>query len=102
MYGRGYSDAPNVPYTAGLYTTQLALLMQHVKWERAHVTGLSMVSVLKCCLFTLSSEGIETKGGGIATAFAASFPDLVTGKVVLIASTGLMEVRSILFRLSLI
>lgn len=36
----------------------------------------------------------QKQGGGIATAFAANFPDLVTGKVVLIASTGLMEVRA--------
>ncbi|KAL5527956.1 hypothetical protein ACEPAG_6757 [Sanghuangporus baumii] len=72
LYGRGYSDAPNMSYTGGLYTTQLALLMQHVHWERAHIVGLSM-------------------GGGIATSFAATFPNLTTGKVALIASTGIME-----------
>ena len=45
LYGRGYSDAPNMAYDAGLYTTQLALLMQYVRWERAHVVGFSMVSL---------------------------------------------------------
>ena len=44
LFGRGYSDAPShVPYTTGLYTTQLALLMQHVHWDEANVAGLSMV-----------------------------------------------------------
>ncbi|EJD01733.1 alpha/beta-hydrolase [Fomitiporia mediterranea MF3/22] len=72
LYGRGYSDAPYLPYSAGLYTTQLALLMQHVRWERAHIVGLSM-------------------GGGIASSFAANFPNLTTSKIALIAATGLME-----------
>ena len=33
------------------------------------------------------------QGGGIAVAFSAQFPHLVTDKVVLIASVGLMDVR---------
>jgi pimeloyl-ACP methyl ester carboxylesterase len=45
LYGRGYSDAPQATYDATFYATQLALLMQHVKWDRAHVIGLSMVSI---------------------------------------------------------
>ncbi|KAH8106444.1 alpha/beta-hydrolase [Phellopilus nigrolimitatus] len=72
LYGRGYSDAPSTPYHASLYTVQLALLMQHVRWDNAHIAALSM-------------------GGGIATAFAACFPHLTTGKIALIASTGLLE-----------
>lgn len=43
LYGRGYSDAPATTYDAALYATQLALLMQHVKWEKGYVAGLSMV-----------------------------------------------------------
>ena len=43
LYGRGYSDAPQRPYDTSLYVTQLALLMQHVRWEKAHIAGLSMV-----------------------------------------------------------
>ncbi|KAG1776489.1 hypothetical protein EV702DRAFT_971356, partial [Suillus placidus] len=31
LYGRGYSDAPQVTYDTTLHTTQLALLMQCVK-----------------------------------------------------------------------
>lgn len=72
LYGRGYSDAPQVTYDTTLHTTQLALLMQHVKWDNAFIVGLSM-------------------GGGIATAFSAHFPHLVNGKVALIASAGIME-----------
>ncbi|KAH9002272.1 Alpha/Beta hydrolase protein [Lactarius hatsudake] len=72
LYGRGYSDAPEITYDVSLYATQLALLMQHVKWGRAYVAGVSM-------------------GGGILAAFTASFPDLVDSKVALIAPTGLVE-----------
>ena len=43
LYGRGYSDAPQTTYDSGLYTTQLALPMQHVGWPRAHIAGVSMV-----------------------------------------------------------
>lgn len=43
LYGRGYSDAPDITYDASLYATQLALLMQHVKWPKAYVAGVSMV-----------------------------------------------------------
>ncbi|EJD43215.1 alpha/beta-hydrolase [Auricularia subglabra TFB-10046 SS5] len=72
LFGRGYTDAPNVPYTPALYTTQLALLLQHVQWKKAHIIGLSM-------------------GGAIATAFAADHPELVDGDIVLIAPVGLIE-----------
>ncbi|THH07929.1 hypothetical protein EW146_g9158 [Bondarzewia mesenterica] len=72
LYGRGYSDAPQVTYDASLYATQLALLMQHVKWDKAFIAGVSM-------------------GGGIAAAFNHHFPHLVDGKVALIASAGLIE-----------
>ena len=43
LYGRGYSDAPQTTYDTKLYTTQLALLMQYLKWEKALVAGNSMV-----------------------------------------------------------
>ncbi|KAI0268094.1 alpha/beta-hydrolase [Gloeopeniophorella convolvens] len=72
LYGRGYSDAPEITYDASLYATQLALLMQHVKWPKANIAGVSM-------------------GGGILAAFTAYFPDLVDAKVALIAPTGLVE-----------
>ncbi|KAG2132200.1 Alpha/Beta hydrolase protein [Suillus cothurnatus] len=76
LYGRGYSDAPQVTYDTTFHTTQLALLMQYVKWDNAFIVGLSM-------------------GGGIATAFSAHFPHLVNGKVALIASAGIMESNDI-------
>ncbi|KAF8998866.1 Alpha/Beta hydrolase protein [Cyathus striatus] len=72
LYGRGYSDAPETTYVTALYTTQLALLMQHLKWDKAIVAGLSM-------------------GGAIAAAFTSHFPHLVDDKVILIASAGIIE-----------
>ncbi|KAJ7438795.1 Alpha/Beta hydrolase protein [Mycena galericulata] len=73
LYGRGYSDAPaGVAYDPQLYVTQLALLLQHVRWPRARLVGVSM-------------------GGAIAAAFVATFPDLVEDEVVLVASAGLLE-----------
>ncbi|KAI9057386.1 alpha/beta-hydrolase [Trametes sanguinea] len=72
LYGRGYSDAPQTTYDANLYTTQLALLLQYVGWNKVNVVGVSM-------------------GGGIVAAFSAQFPYLVNDKVALIASAGLME-----------
>ncbi|KAF9076158.1 Alpha/Beta hydrolase protein [Rhodocollybia butyracea] len=71
LYGRGYSDIPQTKYDRNLYVTQLALLMQHVNWDRAILAGVSM-------------------GGSIASAFTASFPDLVEDRVIIIASTGLI------------
>ncbi|KAF8632813.1 hypothetical protein AX15_001674 [Amanita polypyramis BW_CC] len=72
LYGRGYSDAPQTTYNTDLYTTQLALLMQYLKWDKAIVVGVSM-------------------GGGIAAAFTSQYPYLVDDRVVLIASAGIME-----------
>ncbi|KAF8916908.1 Alpha/Beta hydrolase protein [Mucidula mucida] len=72
LYGRGYSDAPETRYDSRLYSTQLALLMQHVGWDQAVVVGVSM-------------------GGAVASSFTATFPHLVKDKVVLISSTGIIE-----------
>ena len=43
LYGKGYSEAPHVPSDGTLFVTQLALLMQYVRWETAHIVGFSMV-----------------------------------------------------------
>ena len=43
LYGKGYSEAPGVAYDANLFTIQLALLMQYVKWQKATIIGFSMV-----------------------------------------------------------
>ncbi|KAI0724500.1 alpha/beta-hydrolase [Cerioporus squamosus] len=72
LYGKGYSEAPHVSSDAILFVTQLALLMQYVRWDAAHIVGFSM-------------------GGGVAAAFTASLPHLVAGKTTLIASAGLIE-----------
>ncbi|KAF8653442.1 hypothetical protein AX16_003917 [Volvariella volvacea WC 439] len=72
LYGRGYSDAPQTKYDATLYATQLALLMQHLKWDKAFIAGVSM-------------------GGGITAAFTAFFPSLVEDRICLIASAGVMQ-----------
>ncbi|RPD82604.1 hypothetical protein L226DRAFT_565165 [Lentinus tigrinus ALCF2SS1-7] len=72
LFGKGYSEAPHMPSDATLFVTQLALLMQYVRWEAAHIVGFSM-------------------GGGVAAAFTASLPHLVAGKTLLIASAGLIE-----------
>ncbi|KAJ7477911.1 Alpha/Beta hydrolase protein [Mycena galericulata] len=73
LYGRGYSDAPRgVPYDTTLYVTQLALLLQHLRWERTRLVGFSM-------------------GGAIVAAFVATFPALVERDVVFIASAGVSE-----------
>ncbi|KAF8806148.1 alpha/beta-hydrolase [Phlegmacium glaucopus] len=76
LYGRGYSEAPQTTYDTYLYTSQLAHLMQYLKWEKANIVGVSM-------------------GGAIAAAFTSQFPHLVDEGVALIASAGLMESNDI-------
>ncbi|KAH9849809.1 alpha/beta-hydrolase [Lenzites betulinus] len=72
LYGKGYSEAPYTTFDARLFVVQLALLLQYIRWDTTHIVGFSM-------------------GGGVAAAFAASMPHLVAGKVVFIASAGLLE-----------
>ena len=45
LYGKGYSEAPKTVYDAALFVTQLALLLQFVRWNSAHIVGYSMVRV---------------------------------------------------------
>ncbi|KAI0662773.1 Alpha/Beta hydrolase protein [Cubamyces menziesii] len=72
LYGKGYSEAPHVVYNTTLFVVQLALLLQYIHWDSAHIVGFSM-------------------GGGVAAAFASSMPHLLTGKVAFVASAGLLE-----------
>ncbi|EIW64718.1 alpha/beta-hydrolase [Trametes versicolor FP-101664 SS1] len=71
LYGKGYSEAPKTAFDATLFVVQLALLLQYIRWDAAHIVGFSM-------------------GGGVAASFAASVPHLVAGKVVFIAAAGLL------------
>ncbi|PIL32015.1 hypothetical protein GSI_06719 [Ganoderma sinense ZZ0214-1] len=72
LYGKGYSQAPVTTYNPYFFVAQLALLLQYVRWDSAHIVGFSM-------------------GGGIAGVFTASLPHLVAGKTVFISSAGLVE-----------
>lgn len=72
LHGRGYSEAPVGTTNSMLYLNQVAHLMQFVRWDQAYIVGFSM-------------------GGAIAAGFCALFPHLVKGKVILIASAGLIE-----------
>ena len=69
--------------------------MQHVKWEKASVAGLSMVRLCVERMYALDAD-VKLQGGGIAVAFSTWFPQLVDGKVALIASAGLIQVCSAL------
>lgn len=42
LFGRGYSDAPAGLYDESLYTTQIALLLQKVGWDKTDVVGVSL------------------------------------------------------------
>jgi len=69
LYGKGYTRAPQTTYNTYLFVTQLALLMQYVKWDSANIVGFSM-------------------GGAVTAGFAASFPHLAK-KLVFISSGGM-------------
>ncbi|THU81870.1 alpha/beta-hydrolase [Dendrothele bispora CBS 962.96] len=73
LYGHGYTQAPEITYTTELYTTELYLLLKHVKWEKANLMGASM-------------------GGGIAVSFIDKYSEMVDENIVLLASSGLLPV----------
>lgn len=78
LYGRGYSDTPlNTPHSARLYATQLlcVLTSSHLHWSSFTLIGYSF-------------------GGGVAVAFAAVFPRLVTD-LVLLAPCGILRATRI-------
>jgi pimeloyl-ACP methyl ester carboxylesterase len=75
LFGRGYSDSPDLPHDSRLYTTQilLAITSSPISWTPGgfNVIGYSL-------------------GGGIAVDFAVHFPDMVKG-LVLLAPSGLIR-----------
>ncbi|KAI0796459.1 alpha/beta-hydrolase [Irpex lacteus] len=76
LYGRGYTSSPTVTHSTTLYTTQLALLLQHLGFGAVNVAGISM-------------------GGGVAAAFCVQFPWLCRGRVALLAAAGVIEASDI-------
>ncbi|KAH6671411.1 Alpha/Beta hydrolase protein [Halenospora varia] len=74
LWGRGYSDSPNLPHDSRLYTTQilLAITSSKLPWS----LGFSIIGY--------------SLGGGIAADFGAYFPDMLES-VVLLAPSGLIR-----------
>ncbi|EPE29178.1 alpha/beta-Hydrolase [Glarea lozoyensis ATCC 20868] len=75
LFGRGYSDSPDLPHDSRLYTTQilLAITSSPLSWT---LDGFSIIGY--------------SLGGGIAADFAAFFPHLIQG-LVLLAPAGLIR-----------
>jgi len=75
LFGRGYSDTPDLPHDTRLYTTQilLALTSSQLDWT---TEGFSLVGY--------------SLGGGISAEFASYYPDLVRD-LVLLAPSGLIR-----------
>ena len=91
LWGRGYSDTPlDVPHDGRLFGQQIffAAASSPLSWTGAESGGFSVVG------FSL--------GGGIAMAFAADFPYLIS-TIILLAPAGIIrrlpaEYRSVFFR----
>ncbi|KAI1780198.1 alpha/beta-hydrolase [Hypoxylon cercidicola] len=73
LFGRGYSDAPDLAYDARLFVTQILLVLasSKVSWNSFHLVGYSL-------------------GGGLVVSFARYFPHLVSSAT-LLASGGLIR-----------
>jgi len=68
-YGRGYSDAPDVPHTGALYVAQLAQLLLHLGYAQVDLGGVS-------------------QGGAIVTLFAQTYPHMIR-RLILLCPAGL-------------
>ncbi|KAI9815951.1 MAG: hypothetical protein M1827_001943 [Pycnora praestabilis] len=83
LWGRGYSDCPSdLPLDSRLYTSQIliALISSKLSWTGDASGGFSLVGY--------------SLGGGIASAFASSFPHLVNA-LVLLAPSGIIRPKHI-------
>lgn len=70
LFGRGYSDAPDLKHDERLFLSQTLCVLQKIGWTKCSVVGYSF-------------------GGSLATSFASYFPDSVQS-VILIAPAGLL------------
>ncbi|KAJ5701717.1 hypothetical protein N7488_009265 [Penicillium malachiteum] len=90
LFGRGFSDAPaDLPQDDRLFTTQimLALTSSPIAWTGAQSGKFSLVGY--------------SLGGGIATAFASYFPELLSS-LVLLAPAGMLRDSQITFSANLL
>lgn len=73
LFGRGYSDAPDLVYDARLFVTQILLVLasSRVSWNSFHLVGYSL-------------------GGGLVVSFTRYFPHLVSSAT-LLATGGLIR-----------
>lgn len=44
LFGRDYSEAPSVPSDPNLYNIHLALLLLHIRWDRADIINFSIAT----------------------------------------------------------
>lgn len=77
LFGRGYSDSPDLKHDDRLYVTQILCVLQTIGWTKCSVVGYSL-------------------GGCLASSFASYFADSVD-KLILIAPAGLLAQRDISF-----
>ncbi len=75
LWGRGYSDSPDLPHDSRLYATEilLAITSSSLAWTPE---GFSLIGY--------------SLGGGIAADFASAFPDMVKS-LILLAPSGLIR-----------
>jgi pimeloyl-ACP methyl ester carboxylesterase len=59
LYGRGFSDNPDVAYTDELFATQVLELLDHLKIEKANLLGLSNGGRVVSQLAGLAPERVE-------------------------------------------
>lgn len=75
LFGRGYSDSPDLPHDERLFNSQILCILQNIGWTKSSVIGYSL-------------------GGGIASSFASWFPNSIE-RLILIAPAGLLDGRGL-------
>jgi len=83
-FGRGFSDRPDVPYTADLYDRQLSQLLDSLGWrDRVDVVGLSM-------------------GGPVSAEFVARHPERVRSLTLVDPAAGTRSDVPVFFRIPML